>query len=109
MQRGDNKNVELLLLTLQFPLKIIVPTQVLLWLSSNQLILILKYLSALEDINTIKETLLLPLKLSQIKVIDAAWILLFGATICAVVVCWLAKCECISGTNLLRQFYVLPH
>ena len=30
-----------------------------------------------------------------------------------VVVCWLfnvpATCECISGTDLLRQFYVLPH
>ena len=30
-----------------------------------------------------------------------------------VVVCWLfnvpATCECISGTALLRQFYVLPH
>ena len=29
------------------------------------------------------------------------------------VVCWLlivpATCECISGTDLLRQFYVLPH
>ena len=28
-------------------------------------------------------------------------------------VCWLlnvpATCECISGTDLLRQFYVLPH
>ena len=28
-------------------------------------------------------------------------------------VCWLlnvpAICECISGTDLLRQFYVLPH
>ena len=31
----------------------------------------------------------------------------------AVVVCWLlnvpATCKCISGTDLLRQFYVLPH
>ena len=30
-----------------------------------------------------------------------------------VVVCWLlnvpATCECISGTDLLRQVYVLPH
>ena len=30
-----------------------------------------------------------------------------------IVVCWLlnvpAKCECISGTDLLRQFYVLLH
>ena len=30
-----------------------------------------------------------------------------------VVVCWLlnvpATCECISGTDLLRQFYVQPH
>ena len=30
-----------------------------------------------------------------------------------VVVCWLlnvpATCECISGTDLLRQFYMLPH
>ena len=30
-----------------------------------------------------------------------------------VVVCWLLNvpvtCECISGTDLLRQFYVLPH
>ena len=30
-----------------------------------------------------------------------------------VVVCWLlnvpATCECISGTDRLRQFYVLPH
>ena len=30
-----------------------------------------------------------------------------------VVVCWLlnvpATCECISGTDLLKQFYVLPH
>ena len=30
-----------------------------------------------------------------------------------VVVCWLlnvpATCECISGTDLLRQFYALPH
>ena len=30
-----------------------------------------------------------------------------------VVVCWLlnvpATCKCISGTDLLRQFYVLPH
>ena len=30
-----------------------------------------------------------------------------------IVVCWLlndpATCECISGTDLLRQFYVLPH
>ena len=30
-----------------------------------------------------------------------------------VVVCWLlnvpATCSCISGTDLLRQFYVLPH
>ena len=30
-----------------------------------------------------------------------------------VVVCWLlnvpATCYCISGTDLLRQFYVLPH
>ena len=30
-----------------------------------------------------------------------------------VFVCWLlnapAICECISGTDLLRQFYVLPH
>ena len=29
------------------------------------------------------------------------------------VVCWLLNvpttCECISGTDLLRQFYVLPH
>ena len=29
------------------------------------------------------------------------------------VACWLlnvpATCECISGTDLLRQFYVLPH
>ena len=29
------------------------------------------------------------------------------------IVCWLlnvpATCECISGTDLLRQFYVLPH
>ena len=29
------------------------------------------------------------------------------------VVCWLlnvpATCKCISGTDLLRQFYVLPH
>ena len=28
-------------------------------------------------------------------------------------VCWLlivpATCECVSGTDLLRQFYVLPH
>ena len=28
-------------------------------------------------------------------------------------VCWLlnvpATCECISGTDLLRQFYMLPH
>ena len=36
------------------------------------------------------------------------------ATWCDVaVVCWLlnvpATCECISGTDLLRQFYVLPH
>ena len=31
----------------------------------------------------------------------------------AVIVCWLlnvpATCECISGTDLLRQLYVLPH
>ena len=31
----------------------------------------------------------------------------------SIVVCWLlnvpATCECISGTDLLRQFYVLPH
>ena len=30
-----------------------------------------------------------------------------------VVVCWLlnvpATCKCVSGTDLLRQFYVLPH
>ena len=30
-----------------------------------------------------------------------------------IVVCWLlnvpATCECISGTDLHRQFYVLPH
>ena len=32
---------------------------------------------------------------------------------CFVLFCWLlnvpATCECISGTDLLRQFYVLPH
>ena len=32
---------------------------------------------------------------------------------CSLFVCWLlnvpATCECISGTDLLRQFYVLPH
>ena len=32
---------------------------------------------------------------------------------CRVVVCWLlnvpATCWCISGTDLLKQFYVLPH
>ena len=31
----------------------------------------------------------------------------------AVVVCWLlnvpATCQCISGADLLRQLYVLPH
>ena len=32
---------------------------------------------------------------------------------CSCFVCWLlivpATCECISGTDLHRQFYVLPH
>ena len=36
-----------------------------------------------------------------------------GGRVVVVVVGWLlnvpATCECISGTDLLRQFYVLPH
>ena len=39
--------------------------------------------------------------------------LLLCALVYEVFVCWLlnvsATCKCISGTNLLRQFYVLPH
>ena len=38
-------------------------------------------------------------------------LLLIPLLVC--VVCWLlnvpATCKCISGTGLLRQFYVLPH
>ena len=36
-----------------------------------------------------------------------------AAAAAVVGVCWLPNvpptCECISGTNLFRQFYVLPH
>ena len=48
--------------------------------------------------------------------IDAAphsFIYLHSRTQRLFVVCWLlnvpATCKCISGTDLLRQFYVLPH
>ena len=44
---------------------------------------------------------------------QVVWILSLGSVCGGMFVGWLlnvpATCECISGTDLLRQFYVLPH